>query len=52
MITETSVMKVSSARHPLQELLVDHYITNDVAMETDSDTGQIQIVTGQNGSGK
>jgi DNA mismatch repair ATPase MutS len=44
-------MKATKARHPLQELLVDAYITNDVVMESNPPNGLIQIVTGQNGSG-
>jgi DNA mismatch repair ATPase MutS len=44
-------MKATKARHPLQELLVDVYITNDVVMESNPPNGLIQIVTGQNGSG-
>uniref|UniRef100_A0AAV1T9Z9 DNA mismatch repair proteins mutS family domain-containing protein n=1 Tax=Peronospora matthiolae TaxID=2874970 RepID=A0AAV1T9Z9_9STRA len=48
-INESSTFKATQARHPLQELLVEHYIPNDVFLDS---TQSLKIVTGQNGSGK
>ncbi|KAE9346744.1 DNA mismatch repair protein [Phytophthora rubi] len=48
-ITETNTLKASQARHPLQELLVEHYIPNDIFLDS---CDSIKIVTGHNGSGK
>ncbi|KAF0718925.1 Aste57867_1386 [Aphanomyces stellatus] len=44
------VLLAKEARHPLQELTVESYIPNDVSLS--ADTGLINILTGQNGSGK
>lgn len=48
-ITESSTLKATQARHPLQELLVEHYIPNDVVLDS---SDSIKIVTGHNGSGE
>ncbi|CAI5732709.1 unnamed protein product [Hyaloperonospora brassicae] len=48
-INEGTTFKATQARHPLQELLVEHYIPNDVFLDS---TQSLKIVTGQNGSGK
>ena len=48
-INESSTFKATQARHPLQELLVEHYIPNDVFLDS---TQSLKIVTGQNGSGE
>lgn len=44
-------MRVKQARHPLQELLVDHYIPNDIMLDPTEGGSLLKIVTGQNGSG-
>ncbi|CAI5728086.1 unnamed protein product [Peronospora effusa] len=48
-ITESNTLKATQARHPLQELLVEHYIPNDILLDS---SDSLKIVTGQNGSGK
>ncbi|KAK1941664.1 DNA mismatch repair protein MSH5 [Phytophthora citrophthora] len=48
-ITESSTLKAVQARHPLQELLVEHYIPNDIFLDSKD---SLKIVTGHNGSGK
>ncbi|CAH0476482.1 unnamed protein product [Peronospora belbahrii] len=48
-ISESNILKATQARHPLQELLVEHYIPNDVLLNS---SDWLKIVTGQNGSGK
>ncbi|CAI5731867.1 unnamed protein product [Peronospora destructor] len=48
-ITESNTLKATQARHPLQELLVEHYIPNNILLDS---SGSLKIVTGQNGSGK
>ncbi|KAG6598069.1 uncharacterized protein IUM83_09358 [Phytophthora cinnamomi] len=48
-ISESNTLKASQARHPLQELLVEHYIPNDICLDS---RDSIKIVTGHNGSGK
>lgn len=50
-LTSVNRMRVKQARHPLQELLVDQYIPNDIVLETGAGSSLIKIVTGQNGSG-
>ncbi|RMX63970.1 hypothetical protein KXD40_005754 [Peronospora effusa] len=47
-ITESNTLKATQARHPLQELLVEHYIPNDILLDS---SDSLKIVTGQNGSG-
>ncbi|GLE05988.1 hypothetical protein PINS_up015199 [Pythium insidiosum] len=49
LITDENEFVVKAARHPLQELIVDNYISNDVALDT---SRPILLITGQNGSGK
>jgi DNA mismatch repair protein MSH5 len=44
-------MTIKQARHPLQELLVDHYISNDVVLGSEGGNSLVKIITGQNGSG-
>ncbi|KAL4108662.1 hypothetical protein PRIC1_000373 [Phytophthora ramorum] len=48
-ITATNTLKATQARHPLQELLVEHYIPNDIFLDS---SDSLKIVTGHNGSGK
>ncbi|KAG7379942.1 MutS protein msh5 [Phytophthora pseudosyringae] len=48
-ITESNTLKATKARHPLQELLVEHYIPNDIFLDS---SDSLKIVTGFNGSGK
>ncbi|KAL4175238.1 hypothetical protein KRP22_000207 [Phytophthora ramorum] len=48
-IIATNTLKATQARHPLQELLVEHYIPNDIFLDS---SDSLKIVTGHNGSGK
>ncbi|TMW57428.1 hypothetical protein Poli38472_003353 [Pythium oligandrum] len=48
-VTEENEFMINTARHPLQELIVDQYIPNDTKL---SDDRVVMVVTGQNGSGK
>lgn len=45
----TRTLKATQARHPLQELLVEHYIPNDIFLNS---SDFMKIVTGHNGSGE
>ncbi|OWZ12300.1 hypothetical protein PHMEG_00014562 [Phytophthora megakarya] len=47
-VTEDDSLKATQARHPLQQLLVEHYIPNDVYLDS---SDSLKIVTGHNGSG-
>ncbi|ETI56633.1 hypothetical protein, variant 1 [Phytophthora nicotianae] len=49
LISEGSTLKATQARHPLQELLVERYIPNDIFLDS---SDSITVVTGHNGSGK
>ncbi|KAG6964620.1 hypothetical protein JG687_00005864 [Phytophthora cactorum] len=48
-ISEGNTLKAIQARHPLQELLVEHYIPNDIFLDS---SDSLKVVTGHNGSGK
>ncbi|KAG3114792.1 hypothetical protein PI124_g6463 [Phytophthora idaei] len=48
-ISEGNTLKAIQARHPLQELLVEHYIPNDISLDS---SDSLKVVTGHNGSGK
>ncbi|KAG6976506.1 hypothetical protein JG688_00001300, partial [Phytophthora aleatoria] len=48
-ISEGNTLKAIQARHPLQELLVEHYIPNDIFLDS---SDSLKVVTGHNGSGR
>ncbi|KAL7687161.1 putative DNA mismatch repair protein MutS [Plasmopara halstedii] len=48
-ICEGHTLKATQVRHPLQELLVEHFIPNDIFLDSND---SLKIVTGHNGSGK
>jgi DNA mismatch repair ATPase MutS len=47
-VTDRNEFVVKQARHPLQELMVDRFIPNDIQLDEEK---MIMLITGQNGSG-
>ncbi|CCI48498.1 unnamed protein product [Albugo candida] len=51
-VHEEISISVKQARHPLQELVVEQFIPNDITLVDGRKTMLVNIITGHNGSGK
>lgn len=51
-VHEEISISVKQARHPLQELVVEQFIPNDITLVDGRKTMLVNIITGHNGSGR